>query len=212
MDNPHPETSEALGKLWVKLPTNYREAIRLHYHQQTEHLFDRAIREGFKEPFFMRDRFVLLSVKHPIIEWLEGFERGVITSSPSSYNALQAIAEKIGFHLKDTVKEMETEKPSPIIQKRKRQEYEEEWIPIDKFLGEYLPDEQVIKLYMKEIRDVAKRLVVDVQILRRVVELHEAAHAIVHLGRDADGRNFNNGSFKMVDKGADPSPLHETFA
>jgi hypothetical protein len=46
-------------------------------------------------------------------------------------------------------------------------------------MSSYFPADQLIKLYMQEIRDNAKGLGVSVDELKRVVELHEAAHAIV---------------------------------
>jgi len=133
-----------------------------------------------------------------------------------NYETLQMTAEKIGLHLKDAVIQIETDEPSPITRRRLERELQREedreLIPIDKYLGEYFPDDQLVKLYMTEIRNSAKRLNVSVETLRRIVEFHESAHAIIHLGRDAEGKNFNTGAFKMVDGGIDPSPLHETLA
>ena len=133
-----------------------------------------------------------------------------------NYETLQMTAEKIGLHLKDTVIQIETDEPSPVTRMRLERELQREenreLIPIDKYLGEYFPDDQLVKLYMTEIHDCAKRLNVSVEALSRVVEFHESAHAIIHLGRDSEGRNFNTTAFKMVDGGVDPSPLHETLA
>lgn len=44
------------------------------------------------------------------------------------------------------------------------------------------------------------------------MELHEAAHAVIHVGRDADGLAFDTHSYKGVDRGQIPSPLHESLA
>jgi ribosomal protein S6 len=215
--NPSPDTLEIIGKeLWLKLPLKYREAVRLYYMEDLYEHFYRNF-EHFAEEF--KGALALpVPTKHPFLEWLEGFERGIVTSSITSYSALQTTSEKIGLHLKDAVKQIETHEPSPLTLMRKsknrepQREENRELIPIDKYLGEYFPDDQLIKLYMTEIHDCAKRLGVSVEALRRVVEFHESAHAVVHLGRDAEGKNFNTGAFKMVDGGVDPSPLHETLA
>ncbi len=53
---------------------------------------------------------------------------------------------------------------------------------------------------------------IEVNILIRVVALHEAAHALVRLGIDADGKRFSTKEFQQVDAGADPSPLLELLA
>jgi hypothetical protein len=215
--NPLPETVEIIGKeLWLNLPWNYKEAVRLYYYEKIEDLY-KHFYDLYKHFYEFRGALALpVPTKHPFLEWLEGFERGAVTSSIASYSALQMVAEKLGLHLKDAVIEIETHEPSPVTRKRLERELQREenreLIPIDKLLGEYFPDDQLIKLYMTEIHDCAKRLRVSVEALRRVVEFHESAHAVVHLGRDADGKNFNTGAFKMVDGGVDPSPLHETLA
>jgi len=202
--NPSPETVKIIKELWFNLPWNYKVAVKLYYYQRYAREFGGAL-PGPTE--------------HPFLEWLEDFERGAVTTfSFASYIALhsasQMVAEKLGLHLKDVVREIETHEPSPLTRKNREPQREEnrELIPIDKLLGEYFPDDQLIKLYMTEIYDCAKRLMVSVNALRRVVEFHESAHAVVHLGRDAEGRNFNTGAFKRVDGGVDPSPLHETLA
>jgi hypothetical protein len=215
--NPSPDTVEIIGKeLWLRLPLKYREAVRLYYMEDLYEHFYRNFEHFAKE--FKGALALPVPTKHPFLEWLEGFERGAVTSSIASYSALQTTAEKIGLHLKDTVKQIETDELSPLNLMRKsknrepQREENRELIPIDKLLGEYFPDKQLIKLYITEIRDCAKSLDVSVEALRRVVEFHESAHAVVHLGRDAEGKNFNTGAFKMVDGGVDPSPLHETLA
>jgi hypothetical protein len=218
--NPLPDTVEIIGKeLWLNLPPKYKEAVRLYYYEKMEDLYEHFYRNFEHFPRKFEGALALpVPTKHPLLEWLEGFERGAVTSSIASYSALQMTAEKIGLHLKDAVKQIETDEPSPLTLMRKsknrepQREEDRELIPIDKLLGEYFPDDQLIKLYMTEIRNYAKRLNVNVEALRRVVEFHESAHAVVHLGRDAEGKNFNTGAFKMVDGGVDPSPLHETLA
>jgi tetratricopeptide (TPR) repeat protein len=212
LEHPLPDTAEMIGKeLWLNLPSKYKEAVRLYYCKEMEDFYKHIVHD------FVHGRgYFPMPTKHPLLEWLESFERGAVTSSIASYSALQMVAEKIGLHLKDAVRQIETDEPSPITLRWQKEELQRrvniELIPIDKYLGEYFPNEQLIKLYMTEIRDCAKRLNVSIEALRRVVEFHESAHAIVHLGRDAEGKNFNTGAFKMVDSGADPSPLHETLA
>ena len=216
--NPSPDTVEIIGKeLWLKLPSKYKEAVRLYYYEKMEDLYEHFYRNF--EHFDIESKGTLaffVPTKHPLLEWLEGFERGAVTSSIASYSALQTSAEKIGLHLKDAVIQIETDEPSPVTRRRlerePQREENRELIPIDKYLGEYFPDDQLVQLYMTEIHDCAKRLNVSVEALSRVVEFHESAHAIIHLGRDAEGKNFNTGAFKMVDGGVDPSPLHETLA
>lgn len=220
LDNPHPEICELLGKVWVLLPSGFKEAIRLYFAERMGRFYEYAAFRGYG---------IIISslAKHPIMEWLEGFERGLITSAPSSYHALQRVSERAGLHLKDKVLQVETREPSPIRLKRHgrhRRDWEKGWewerdrqreielIPIDKFLGEYLPQDQQIKLYLEEIEVSARKLGVDQGVLRRVVEIHEAAHAVVHLGRDADGRCWSVSDFQMADSGRDPSPWHETLA
>ena len=219
--NPLPDTTEIIGKeLWLNLPSRYKELVRFYYNKKIidhiyEHLFD-ELEHYSRDREFGEILTITLPTKHPYLEWLEGFERGAVTSSITPYSALQMVAEKIGLYLKDEVKQIETDKPSPITRRRLERELQREedgeLIPIDKYLGEYFPDDQLVKLYMTEICNSAKRLNVSVEVLRRVVEFHESAHAIIHLGRDAEGKNFNTGAFKMVDGGIDPSPLHETLA
>ena len=212
LENPLPDTAEMIGReLWLNLPSKYKEAVKLYLLEDLEDFY-RHLRHDYHRGYFPFS----LPTKPPLLEWLEGFERGTVTSSISSYSALQMVAEKIGFHLKDAVRQIETYEPSPITLRRRQREPQEEedreLIPIDKYLGQYFPEEQLIKLYLSEIRDCAKRLGASVEALRRIVEFHESAHAIVHLGRDAEGKNFNTGAFGMVDGAVDPSPLHETLA
>lgn len=58
--------------------------------------------------------------------------------------------------------------------------------PIRSRLGAYLPDERVIEIYTANIERMAQTLRVSSQALRRVVEAHEAAHAVIHLGQDEE--------------------------
>lgn len=136
---------------------------------------------------------------------------------PPKLSALQMVAEKIKFSLKENVSMIKTIEPSPIFKKSKKiRQFDEskkkEFIPVDELLGVYLPDEKTIKLYEKEICACAMELGVLELHLTKIVELHEAAHAIVHLGEDEKGGKFNTEAYKSVDKGQKPSPLHETLA
>jgi len=83
---------------------------------------------------------------------------------------------------------------------------------IDDCLGKYEPAEALVLLYVKEILSASKDLQTDPKDLARIVELHEAAHAVVHLGCDADLRTLSVDSLKAFDGGRSLSPLHETLA
>jgi len=83
---------------------------------------------------------------------------------------------------------------------------------IDDCLGKYDPAEALILLYIKEILSASKDLQTDPKGLARIVELHEAAHAVVHLGRDADLRTLSVDTLNAFDRGSSVSPLHETLA
>jgi hypothetical protein len=65
----------------------------------------------------------------------------------------------------------------------------QEIIPIDEYLGLYEPDSRKITLFNLGIRDAAERLVCNPEHLKRIVNLHEYAHALVHLGLTADQRH-----------------------
>jgi hypothetical protein len=97
LTNPHPETSQRIHLSWKYFPCGYKEAIRLYYHQK----FDE-----YSERYYPLAK---LLQKHPLLQWLERFEqKGVITSSLSSSAALQAVSERIGLDLRDTVRYIET--------------------------------------------------------------------------------------------------------
>lgn len=141
-------------------------------------------------------------------------------STPREYhrhsygNALRIIAEIAGLRVTDTVNQANLETPTSIKHESDQKSAidEDGFIPVDGRLGAYAPHERVIELYLGQIRETAKLLDVRAEALEFVVGLHEAAHAVVHLGRDIDGENFDTQSFLRVDDGAEPSPLHETFA
>ena len=71
-------------------------------------------------------------------------------------------------------------------------------IPIDELLGTYEASRQLITLYMKEIRKAARQLGLDTALLARIVELHEAGHALVHLGASADGETFDPAAYRAA--------------
>jgi hypothetical protein len=224
----NPEILETIGKIWQKLPLKFKDAVRLYYYEEsireTKNIYEK-LGEVYKEASLFDYRYLPfppLPMKHPTLVWLESFDKELVASTPFSYGSLEMVAANLGFHIKDFIREVETQESSPITlrreeQKKRKRKTEEVFkeivlIPMDKFLGEYLPDDHLIKLYIRDIRRAARGLIVRGEDLTQVVRFHMAAHAIVHLGRDADGRNFNTGAYKMVDGGVDPSPLHETLA
>ncbi|MHC5776316.1 hypothetical protein [Nostoc sp.] len=126
--------------------------------------------------------------------------------------AIKSVSEKIGLHLATRIK-VNKEKSSPINEVQlKRWGILEGQDLIDEVLGKYDPDKQEIILYTENIKSTANHLNISENILTQLVEIHEAAHAIIHLGIDADGINFNTNSYKGIDRGKFPSPLHETLA
>lgn len=207
----NPIAIQTFGTIWAgHMPPAYKEAIRLYFYNEMENLYLNA-----KKTDQSCNSLISFPEKHPLLLWLEGVERGAITSSHPSYSALQSIAEGLGLYLNDTVVQIETADPSPITLERQKQERKEEgleFLPIDKLLGQYFPEDKRIILYKQEIIDIAYRLNVNPETLKRIVVLHESAHAIVHLGKDADKKNFNTKAYCMVYSGSDPSPLHETLA
>lgn len=62
---------------------------------------------------------------------------------------------------------------------------EEGPIPIDRLLGEYLPERRAIRIYKTEIERVARSLKCEDHLLQTKVRLHEYGHAFVHLGLEA---------------------------
>jgi|GEM_PF-2073222 hypothetical protein len=126
--------------------------------------------------------------------------------------AIKSVGEKIGLYLATTIK-VKKENSSPINEVQlKRWEIPEGQHLIDEVLGKYDPDKKEIILYTENIKSTANDLNINEDRLTQLVEIHEAAHAIIHLGIDADGINFNTNSYKGVDRGKFPSPLHETLA
>ena len=83
---------------------------------------------------------------------------------------------------------------------------------IDELLGTYDARTSMIRLYLRDMGQCADFLRVSPEHLEAVVLIHEAAHAVVHLGTDADDRPFDTQRFLDVDSGACPSLLHEILA
>ncbi len=59
-------------------------------------------------------------------------------------------------------------------------------------LGEYRPGKKEILIYDVMCQLAAAALEVDVEILKQIVEAHETAHAVTHLGKDSEGRIWEN--------------------
>lgn len=74
-------------------------------------------------------------------------------------------------------------------------------VPIDGLLGQYFPDERRVEIYGRACDDVAASLGLDPARLRRVVKVHEYAHAVTHLGLDADGQSWETEKFKKAETG-----------
>ncbi len=91
---------------------------------------------------------------------------------------------------------------------------EGELIDIDDVLGRYYPAEQLIVLYDDAIATCANILGngITAEMVETVVYRHEAAHAVIHLGLDANNNNFSLDRFNSVDDGKCPGKLHETWA
>lgn len=83
---------------------------------------------------------------------------------------------------------------------------------IDEALGTYLPTTTTIRLYLSEIEQYARLIEVRREALETVVLIHEAAHAVVHLGTTADHGVFDTAAYINVDGGNRPSALHEMLA
>ncbi len=160
-----------------------------------------------------------------LLRMLERFEQGMFVPSDESATILKLVADLLRFRWTGFVEVEETQEDPPAH--RVNPEAEElsdkkPSFPIDGLLGSYLPywnerdilhpEKGHILLFMTELHRVASYLGIEVNILKRVVTLHEAAHALVHLGIDADGKRFSTKEFQQVDAGADPSPLQELLA
>ena len=133
----------------------------------------------------------------------------------SRVSSLNTVCHVIKLYLTDSVEIVRTDEEPPTKYRRCRINDNcndsKVIINID-LLGCYFPAERLIKLYWKNICECADDFNFDLEVLAKVVELHEAGHAVVHLGKDADSRQFELDDFNNVDSGVNPSPLHETLA
>lgn len=139
---------------------------------------------------------------------------GVSTSKHAAEQIIRRMAEMLHLVVGGSVRQVEragAQGGAPTASGEERTS-DEEVIPLDGRLGAYLPDERLIEIYTANIREAARLLGLGREVVRRVVEAHEAAHAIIHLGQDADGCAFETEAFKSADGGATPSPLQETLA
>lgn len=68
LNHPHPYISETVGLMWVTLPSNYKEAVRLHFAKESAHYARRG-----------PDGQYVIGSKHPLLEWLESFDRRLST-------------------------------------------------------------------------------------------------------------------------------------
>lgn len=183
--------------------TNERSIIFLEYIQQI----------ADEQDFSIHDLFSVFNEYNDLnINDLDILD--IIDKWGKHHYVIKSVNEKIGLrlHLATRIK-VKKEKSSPINEDQlKGRGILEGQHLIDEVLGKYDPDKQEIILYTENIKSTANYLNISENILTHLVEIHEAAHAIIHLGIDADGINFNTNSYKGVDRGKFPSPLHETLA
>jgi len=86
-------------------------------------------------------------------------------------------------------------------------------IPTTNLLAVYDPETARLTLYSKLIDACARLLAIDRRALANVVFLHETVHALCHIGRDLDGRRWEEFALPSSrDPSFRPSALHEAFA
>lgn len=86
-------------------------------------------------------------------------------------------------------------------------------IPTTNLLALYDPESVQVTLYTKLIDACSRLLGIDRRSLANVVFMHETVHALCHLGRDLDGRRWEDfGLPSSRDPAFKPSTLHETLA
>lgn len=84
---------------------------------------------------------------------------------------------------------------------------------IDNLLGAYVPTQRRVTLYTKMINYAAADLGVDADALMTVVYIHETVHAFSHIGRDLNGRMWENFALPLSDSPeAQLSIPHESIA
>lgn len=80
-------------------------------------------------------------------------------------------------------------------------------------LGLYDPASGLVTIYRKLVDWCARTLGIDVRTLTNIVFLHETVHALCHLGRDLDGRGWEEFALPSShDIAFRPSSLHEGLA
>lgn len=86
-------------------------------------------------------------------------------------------------------------------------------VPTTNLLALYEPDSARVKLYRKVVDGCARLLGIDGRALANVAFLHETVHALCHLGRDLDGRRWEEFALPPSrDPSFRPSALHEALA
>ncbi len=86
-------------------------------------------------------------------------------------------------------------------------------VPTSNFLAHYDPASAQVTLYSKVIDGCSRLLGIERRALANVVFIHETVHALCHLGRDLDGRRWEEFALPSSrDPASRPSALHETIA
>jgi cellulose biosynthesis protein BcsQ len=81
------------------------------------------------------------------------------------------------------------------------------------FLGDYEPEAAHVVLYKTAIEATAAKLAIPHQSLATITLLHQTIHALTHLGRDLDKRQWRNFDLpSAASPGFEPSVVHATIA
>ena len=121
---------------------------------------------------------------------------------PMPFEILQELT-RLKFVSGKFPKERRSEEKPPLFDSYQNGEI----IPIDGVLGIYDPKSREIVLFEKGITWAGDRLNLKPEHLEIVVKYHEWSHAIIHIGRDDDGKICNLGTYNSIEK-----KLHETLA
>jgi len=134
------------------------------------------------------------------------------TTFGATHPTIAKIAEVMRFVIEDEIRVDEV--PGFQHLRQPEGEYREPgMLDIDEVLGSYFPEDQRIVLYVDAIKDYAgQKIKVSSDIITEVVLRHEAAHAVIHLGKDADGNIFKLHDYLRLDGREKPGRLHETLA
>lgn len=133
-------------------------------------------------------------------QWIARFADALLPVS-----AVQAVAERMGLssgEADEEVKQNVSPKAPPLWEEKNA-----EHIPIDRLLGVYEPEKKEVIIYKKGTEWASQVLQLDKELLIRIVRLHEAAHAVMHLGRDSEGFALSIERLKTI-----PNTLNETVA